>query len=168
MNKTYKIIKPIMLVIIILLAVIGAVSLYNAAYKQLMGTEYAFLFDYSTHEVIEENMSPDFNRGDLAIIKRDYIYSEGDTIIYNYKDSYRMGTITEHTAGKYVVSDKLNTTDPEYEITDTLIIGKTVSKIKNFAGIYNVITSTYMMIGIIIFIGAYFFLTMNEKPKTYI
>ena len=79
-----------------------------------------------------------------------------------------MGTITEHTAGKYVVSDKLNTTDPEYEITDALVIGKTVSKIKNFAGVYNVITSTYMMIGIIIFIGAYFFLTMNEKPKTYI
>ena len=47
-------------------------------------------------------------------------------------------------------------------------MGKTVSKIKNFAGVYNVITSTYMMIGIIIFIGAYFFLTMNEKPKTYI
>ena len=168
MNKTYKIIKPIMLVIIVLLAIIGALSLYNAAYKQLMSTEYAFLFDYSTHEVIEENMSPDFDRGDLAIIKRDYIYSEGDTIIYNYKDSYRMGTITEHTAGKYVVSDKLNTTDPEYEITDALVIGKTVSKIKNFAGVYNVITSTYMMIGIIIFIGAYFFLTMNEKPKTYI
>ena len=146
MNKTYKIIKPIMLVIIVLLAIIGALSLYNAAYKQLMSTEYAFLFDYSTHEVIEENMSPDFDRGDLAIIKRDYIY----------------------TAGKYVVSDKLNTTDPEYEITDALVLGKTVSKIKNFAGVYNVITSTYMMIGIIIFIGAYFFLTMNEKPKTYI
>lgn len=168
MNKTYKIIKPIMLVIIVLLAIIGALSLYNAAYKQLMSTEYAFLFDYSTHEVIEDNMSPDFERGDLAIIKRDYIYNEGDTIIYNYKGSYRMGTITEHTAGKYVVSDKLNTTDPEYEITDALVMAKTVSKIKNFAGIYNVVTSTYMMIGIIIFIGAYFFLTMNEKPKTYI
>ena len=58
--------------------------------------------------------------------------------------------------------------DGKYEITDALVMGKAVSKIKNFAGVYNVITSTYMMIGIIIFIGAYFFLTMNEKPKTYI
>lgn len=168
MNKAYKIIKPIMLIVIVLLGIIGILSLYNAMYKQLKGSDYAFLFDYSTHEVIEDNMSPTYNRGDLIIIKRDYIYNEGDNIVYNYNGNYRIATITSHTAGKYVLSDKLNTVDNEYEINDGLIIGKTVSNIKNFAKIYNILTSTYMMVAIIIFIGAYFFLTMNEKPKTYI
>ena len=68
MNKVYKIIKPIMLVIIVLLGVIALLSIYNAGYKQLTDSDYAFLFDYSSHEVNEENMAPDYNRGDLAII----------------------------------------------------------------------------------------------------
>lgn len=166
MNKVYKIIKPIMLVIIVLLGVIALLSIYNAGYKQLTNSDYAFLFDYSSHEVNEENMAPDYNRGDLAIIKRDYIYTEGDTIIYNYKNSYRIGIITEHIAGKYSVKDNINSVDNDYEITDNLVIGKVVSKVKGFANIYKVITSTYMMIAIIIFIGGYFFLTATDRPKS--
>lgn len=166
MNKVYKIIKPIMLVIIVLLGVIAILSIYNTGYKQLTDSDYAFLFDYSSHEVNEENMVPDYNRGDLAIIKRDYIYTEGDTIIYNYKGSYRIGIITEHVAGKYSVKDNINSVDSDYEITDELVIGKVVSKVKGFAGIYKVITSTYMMIAIIIFIGGYFFLTATDRPKS--
>lgn len=168
MNKAYSIVKPIMIVIIICLALIAILSIYNMGYKQLMGSDYAFLFDYSSHEVNEDNMTPDYKRGDLAIIKKDYIYNEGDNIIYNYKGSYRIGTIEEHIAGKYAVVDNTDTVDSEYEITDELVIGKIVGKINKFAGIYKVITSAYMMIAIIIFIGLYFFLTMNEKPKTYI
>ena len=168
MNKAYNIVKPIMIVIIICLALIAILSIYNMGYKQLMGSDYAFLLDYSSHEVNEDNMTPDYKRGDLAIIKKDYIYNEGENIIYNYKGSYRMATITEHISGKYTIEDKTDTVDKEYEITDELIIGKVVGKISKFAGIYKVITSAYMMIAIIIFIGGYFFLTMNEKPITYI
>ena len=113
MNKAYNIVKPIMIVIIICLALIAILSIYNMGYKQLMGSDYAFLLDYSSHEVNEDNMTPDYKRGDLAIIKKDYIYNEGENSTYNYKGSYRMATITEHISGKYTIEDKTDTVDNE-------------------------------------------------------
>ena len=88
MNKAYNIVKPIMIVIIICLALIAILSIYNMGYKQLMGSDYAFLLDYSSHEVNEDNMTPDLE--DYFIHSNQYT-DDGDYYLTppTFQDYYR-------------------------------------------------------------------------------
>ena len=65
-----KLIGPIKVVIILLVIVLGILAVYNIysfGYRLLLGTKYAYLGGYATHQVNEDNMAPDYKKGDMVI-----------------------------------------------------------------------------------------------------
>ena len=55
--------------------------------------------------------------------------------------------------------------DNNYEIYREDIIGKATFKISNFEGLYNILTSPFIILIILISTGFYFYLTVKGKIK---
>ena len=79
-----KLIGPTKVVVILLMIVLGILAVYNIysfGYRLLLGTKYAYLGGYATHQVNEDNMAPDYKKGDMVILKRNDVYKIDDTIL---------------------------------------------------------------------------------------
>ena len=103
-----KLIGPIKVVVILLMIVLGILAVYNIysfGYRLLLGTKYAYLGGYATHQVNEDNMAPDYKKGDMVILKRNDVYKIDDTILYNYHGSYRLAKVVDYSNGIYTITD---------------------------------------------------------------
>ncbi len=161
-----KLIGPIKVVVILLMIVLGILAVYNIysfGYRLLLGTKYAYLGGYATHQVNEDNMAPDYKKGDMVILKRNDVYKIDDTILYNYHGSYRLAKVVDYSNGIYTIADNLNSIEDGYTVTDEMIIGFTTETFKDFGAIYSIITSPLSIVFFILAIGGYFFLTLGDR-----
>lgn len=164
--KLKKLIGPVKVVVLFLIVILGILAAYNIysfGYRLLLGTKYAYLGGYATHEVKEDNMAPQYKKGDMVILKRNDVYKIDDTILYNYHGSYRLAKVVDYSNGIYTITDNLNSIDSGYTVTDEMIIGYTTETFKEFGMIYSIITSPLSIVFFMIAIGGYFFLTLGDR-----
>ena len=109
--KLKKLIGPVKVVVLLLIVILGVLAAYNIysfGYRLLLGTKYAYLGGYATHQVNEDNMAPEYKKGDLVILKKNDIYKIDDTILYSYHGSYRLAKVVDYSNGIYTITDNLN------------------------------------------------------------
>ena len=161
-----KMIGPLKIVVLLLMVILGVLAAYNIysfGYRLLLGTKYAYLGGYATHQVNEDNMAPEYKKGDLVILKKNDIYKIDDTILYSYHGSYRLAKVVDYSNGIYTITDNLNSIEDGYTVNDKMIIGYTVESYKNYSLIYSIITSPLSIVFFMLAIGGYFFLTLGDR-----
>ena len=161
-----KMIGPLKIVVLLLMVILGVLAAYNIysfGYRLLLGTKYAYLGGYATHQVNEDNMAPDYKKGDMDILKRNDVYKIDDTILYDYHGSYRLAKVVDYSNGIYTITDNLNSIEDGYTVNDKMIIGYTVESYKNYGLIYSIITSPLSIVFFMLAIGGYFFLTLGDR-----
>lgn len=163
MKNDTKVIKSTLLIILSILGIFLIYDIYCYMIGILKDTNYPFLFGYTTHNVIENNMTPDINKNDLLIIKKQDYYTSDDIVLFTSNGSNRIGFIKDTTKGKYIIQDNINSINEDFIITDNDIIGKEIKNIKSFAKIFNFLTSGYMIVIILIFVGLYIFTTIKDR-----
>lgn len=155
--------KIIVVFLMILLGILAAYSIYSLMYELLTGSKYAYIMNYSTHEVNETNMSPDYNIGDLIILKKNNTYKIGDVVLYNFHGSYRLGKINDYKNNAYVLTDNIDSVSDDYKVTSEMIVGFVTNNLIGFGTIYSIITGPLSIIFFIVTIAGYFFLTLGER-----
>lgn len=161
-----KLIGPLKIVVLLLMLVLGILAAYNIysfGYKLLLGTKYAYLGGYATHQVNEDNMAPDYKKGDMVILKKNNIYKIDDTILYSYHGSFRLAKVLDYSNGIYTITDNLDSIETGYRVTDDMIIGYVTDTLRDFSAIYSVITSPLSIVFFMLAIGGYFFLTLGDR-----
>lgn len=161
-----KMIGPLKIVVLLLMVILGVLAAYNIysfGYRLLLGTKYAYLGGYATHQVNEDNMAPDYKKGDMVILKRNDVYKIDDTILYNYHGSYRLAKVVDYSNGIYTITDNLNSIEDGYTVNDKMIIGYIIDSYKNYGLIYSIITSPLSIVFFMLAIGGYFFLTLGDR-----
>ena len=161
-----KMIGPLKIVVLLLMVILGVLAAYNIysfGYRLLLGTKYAYLGGYATHQVNEDNMAPEYKKGDLVILKKNDIYKIDDTILYSYHGSYRLEKVVDYSNGIYTITDNLNSIEDGYTVNDKMIIGYAVESYKNYGLIYSIITSPLSIVFFMLAIGGYFFLTLGDR-----
>ena len=161
-----KMIGPLKIVVLLLMVILGVLAAYNIysfGYRLLLGTKYAYLGGYATHQVTEDNMAPEYKKGDLVILKKNDIYKIDDTILYSYHGSYRLAKVVDYSNGIYTITDNLNSIEDGYTVNDKMIIGYAVESYKNYGLIYSIITSPLSIVFFMLAIGGYFFLTLGDR-----
>ena len=161
-----KMIGPLKIVVLLLMVILGVLAAYNIysfGYRLLLGTKYAYLGGYATHQVNEDNMAPEYKKGDLVILKKNDIYKIDDTILYSYHGSYRLAKVVDYSNGIYTITDNLNSIEDGYTVNDKMIIGYAVESYKNYGLIYSIITSPLSIVFFMLAIGGYFFLTLGDR-----
>ena len=164
--KLKKLIGPVKVVVLLLIVILGVLAAYNIysfGYRLLLGTKYAYLGGYATHQVNEDNMAPEYKKGDLVVLKKNDIYKIDDTILYSYHGSYRLAKVVDYSNGIYTITDNLNSIEDGYTVNDKMIIGYTVESYKNYGLIYSIITSPLSIVFFMLAIGGYFFLTLGDR-----
>lgn len=155
--------KIVVLLLIVILGVLAAYNIYSFGYRLLLGTKYAYLGGYATHQVNEDNMAPEYKKGDLVVLKKNDIYKIDDTILYSYHGSYRLAKVVDYSNGIYTITDNLNSIEDGYTVNDKMIIGYITDSYKNFDLIYSIITSPLSIVFFMLAIGGYFFLTLGDR-----
>ena len=161
-----KMIGPLKIVVLLLMVILGVLAAYNIysfGYRLLLGTKYAYLGGYATHQVNEDNMAPEYKKGDLVILKKNDIYKIDYTILYSYHGSYRLAKVVDYSNGIYTITDNLNSIEDGYTVNDKMIIGYAVESYKNYGLIYSIITSPLSIVFFMLAIGGYFFLTLGDR-----
>ena len=161
-----KMIGPLKIVVLLLMVILGVLAAYNIysfGYRLLLGTKYAYLGGYATHQFNEDNMAPEYKKGDLVILKKNDIYKIDDTILYSYHGSYRLAKVVDYSNGIYTITDNLNSIEDGYTVNDKMIIGYAVESYKNYGLIYSIITSPLSIVFFMLAIGGYFFLTLGDR-----
>ena len=161
-----KMIGPLKIVVLLLMVILGVLAAYNIysfGYRLLLGTKYAYLGGYATHQVNEDNMAPEYKKGDLVILKKNDIYKIDDTMLYSYHGSYRLAKVVDYSNGIYTITDNLNSIEDGYTVNDKMIIGYAVESYKNYGLIYSIITSPLSIVFFMLAIGGYFFLTLGDR-----
>lgn len=161
-----KMIGPLKIVVLLLMVILGVLAAYNIysfGYRLLLGTKYAYLGGYATHQVNEDNMAPEYKKGDLVILKKNDVYKIDDTILYSYHGSYRLAKVVDYSNGIYTITDNLNSIEDGYTVNDKMIIGYITDSYKNYGLIYSIITSPLSIVFFMLAIGGYFFLTLGDR-----
>ncbi|MGM9875345.1 MAG: S24/S26 family peptidase [Bacilli bacterium] len=161
-----KMIGPLKIVVLLLMVILGVLAAYNIysfGYRLLLGTKYAYLGGYATHQVNEDNMAPEYKKGDLVILKKNDVYKIDDIILYSYHGSYRLAKVVDYSNGIYTITDNLNSIEDGYTVNDKMIIGYITDSYKNYGLIYSIITSPLSIVFFMLAIGGYFFLTLGDR-----
>lgn len=160
-----KVINVLIVFVIILLALICALSIYKIGFGLVSQNDISTIGGYSDYLVMEDLMEPTINKYDLVIVKKYDSYSEGDIILYEYAtSSHKLGKVKDSNRYYYTVEDR--STGPEgFQTPRETAVGKIIIRLKNFYKIYNTITSPVFVVLLIGIIALYFYLNIKGKVK---
>ncbi len=155
MKRVNPWIKVVMTVIIALMLVIFAYTLYCIVYRAASESDFAYFLGYTTFVNKEDNMGPDYKTNDLVILQKDdFYYSTNEVVLYNFNSSYRLGRINKATSSKYYIGD--NTSEDEVIIEGDKIIGRATKSLGGMGGLFGILTSIPAMIVIVLTTLIYF------------
>ena len=120
-GKFTSFIKPIILLICLIIFVFVLLNIYSSIYKILNDTNYAYFFNNTLFLVNNDNYSPDYKKNDYLLLNKKKYYFEGDRVVYESNNSYRISRVINYSSGTYTIVDKNNNYS---RIDDTMIIGK--------------------------------------------
>ena len=138
-NPTVRVVIGIILAIMI---VFLAYTIYCAVYKVSTKSNFAYLGDYTTYINLEDNLSPDYSKDDLIIGKKETYYTTGQVVIYEYESSYRLGYVVKTSTSKYYLGNSLNESSDKLIITtQDKIVGSAYKRIPAIGGLFKLLTS---------------------------
>lgn len=165
MRTMDKIGQTIINLLIGLIIVIAAFTLYSFISLEVMNKDYVSIFGYTYFEVASGSMAPTINKEDMVIVKLNSNYQEEDIITYKLNEDFithrviRIDTKTITTKG-----DANNTKDTP--ISKDSILGKVVFVIPNFGIWKKVFMSPKVLILLIITFTLFSFtFSYNTKSK---
>lgn len=153
MGKSNGATKGIIGIVIIIALIIFAYTLYCVVYRAAKESDFAYLGDYTTYILKEDNMKPDYSNGDLLILRRDTYYTTGDAVVFNRNNNYRLAKVTATTSSKVLIDDNIGSIDIK-DTTKEDIAGTVVFRLGGFGKIFKALTSVYSMviIGVIVLV----------------
>ena len=148
-----------------LIIIVAAFTLYSYVALEVLDKDYVSLFGYTYFEVASGSMTPTINKEDMVIVKLNSDYKQEDIVTYNLNGDFithrvkRIDTSTVTTKG-----DANNTKDAP--ISKDSILGKVVCIIPNFGIWKRVLLSPKVLILLIITFTLFSFtFSYNTKAK---
>jgi hypothetical protein len=124
-----------------------AYTIYCVVYRASNESDFAYLGDYTTFVNTEDNLSPDYEKNDLIIVRRENYYSMSQVVVYKLNASYRLGKIVKTTTSKYYIADSMNTDlDQLQEFKYDDIVGSVYTRIAGVGAIFKFLTSVASLI----------------------
>ncbi|MBQ4262929.1 MAG: hypothetical protein IJB83_01625 [Bacilli bacterium] len=140
-----------------ILSVLAFLGIYKNIMTLLNPDKIVSFLGYTDYIVVNDGYN-EYDKGDLALIKLNDVYNDSDYILFYYQSNVFFGKIINNNGNIYNI-------DNNYEIYREDIIGKATFKISNFEGLYNILTSPFIILFILISTGFYFYLTVKGKIK---
>lgn len=148
-----------------LIIIVAAFTLYSYVALEVLDKDYVSFFGYTYFEVASGSMAPTINKEDMVIVKLNSDYKQEDIVTYNLNGDFithrvkRIDTSTVTTKG-----DANNTKDAP--ISKDSILGKVVCIIPNFGIWKRVLLSPRVLILLIITFTLFSFtFSYNTKAK---
>ena len=148
-----------------LIIIVAAFTLYSYVALEVLDKDYVSFFGYTYFEVASGSMAPTINKEDMVIVKLNSDYKQEDIVTYNLNGDFithrvkKIDTSTVTTKG-----DANNTKDAP--ISKDSILGKVVAIIPNFGIWKRVLLSPKVLILLIITFTLFSFtFSYNTKAK---
>ena len=159
-----KIGKIIINILIGLIIIIAAFTLYSFVALEMMDKDYVSIFGYTYFEVASGSMSPTINKEDMVIVKLNDEYEQEDIVTYMLNGDFithrvkRIDTSTITTKG-----DANNTKDAP--VSKDSVLGKVVLIIPKF-GIWKKVFLTPKVLILLIITFTLFSFTFSYNTKS--
>ena len=144
-----KIVNIILDVLIVLLAIILLITIYNNIQIKILGNDYASFFGNSVFEVQTGSMEPEISTGDWIIVKYDKNIELNDIVTFEHKGQYITHRVIESYNGTYVTKGDANSAK-DAPISKDKIIGKVTKVLPHFGILRKTIFNPIVLMFLII------------------
>ena len=144
-----KIVNIILDVLIVLLAIILLITIYNNIQIKILGNDYASFFGNSVFEVQTGSMEPKISAGDWIIVKYDKNIELNDIVTFEHKGQYITHRVIESYNGTYVTKGDANSAK-DAPISKDKIIGKVTKVLPHFGILRKTIFNPIVLMFLII------------------
>lgn len=144
-----KIVNIILDVLIVLLAIILLITIYNNIQIKILGNDYASFFGNSVFEVQTGSMEPEISAGDWIIVKYDKNIELNDIVTFEHKGQYITHRVIESYNGTYVTKGDANSAK-DAPISKDKIIGKVTKVLPHFGILRKTIFNPIVLMFLII------------------
>jgi hypothetical protein len=147
MKKGNPAVGVVIAVILGIMLLFMAYTIYCVVYKASRDSDFAYLGDYTTYINEEDNLAPEYSKGDLITVRRETYYSTSQVIVYKSAGSYRMGKVVMTSTSKYYVGDSMSAKgDDLKEITYDEIVGSANKNLGGIGAVFTFLTSPIAMV----------------------
>lgn len=144
-----KIVNIILDVLIVLLAIILLITIYNNIQIKILGNDYASFFGNSVFEVQTGSMEPEISAGDWIIVKYEKNIQLNDIVTFEHKGQYITHRVIESYNGTYVTKGDANSAK-DAPISKDKIIGKVTKVLPHFGILRKTIFNPIVLMFLII------------------
>ena len=144
-----KIVNIILDVLIVLLAIILLITIYNNIQIKILGNDYASFFGNSVFEVQTGSMEPEISAGDWIIVKYEKNIQLNDIVTFEHKGQYITHRVIEAYNGTYVTKGDANSAK-DAPISKDKIIGKVTKVLPHFGILRKTIFNPIVLMFLII------------------
>ena len=144
-----KIVNIILDILIVLLAIILLITIYNNIQIKILGNDYASFFGNSVFEVQTGSMEPEISAGDWIIVKYDKNIELNDVVTFEHKGQYITHRVIESYNGTYVTKGDANSAKDQ-PISKDKIIGKVTKVLPHFGILRKTIFNPIVLMFLII------------------
>lgn len=144
-----KIVNIILDILIVLLAIILLITIYNNIQIKILGNDYASFFGNSVFEVQTGSMEPEISAGDWIIVKYEKNIQLNDIVTFEHKGQYITHRVIEAYNGTYVTKGDANSAK-DAPISKDKIIGKVTKVLPHFGLLRKTIFNPIVLMFLII------------------
>ena len=144
-----KIVNIILDILIVLLAIILLITIYNNIQIKILGNDYASFFGNSVFEGQTGSMEPEISAGDWIIVKYDKNIELNDLVTFEHKGQYITHRVIESYNGTYVTKGDANSAK-DAPISKDKIIGKVTKVLPHFGILRKTIFNPIVLMFLII------------------
>ena len=159
-----KIIDIVLDILIVLFAIILAISIYSNIQIKILGNKYSSFFGYSTFEVQTGSMADTINVGDWIIVKKSKNIRLDDIVTYQKKGQFITHRVIEAYKGTYITKGDANNSKDE-AINQDQIVGKVVKILPGFGLIRKTIFNPIVLIALIITLYLFGYALKGSKKE---
>ena len=142
-----RIMGIIQAIIIISYIIILSALAFTYINKYIYHKDYATVLDYAYFPIYDDDMSPIYKAGDIALVyTKDGTYNIGDIICYKYGNGYKTDSIE---GLKYTA--KGNNDNLVHNINYGAIVGKAKFSLKSMYKIFKVMINPFVIVSILLF-----------------
>lgn len=121
-----RLVKFIQILLLSLLGLILALSLWQAAARVLLHQNPPYLFGYAQLTVLSGSMEPAFSAGDFLIIHRETAYAVGEVVTFRDEGALTTHRIVENGPEGFITKGDYNNAPDSEPVPAERIVGKVV------------------------------------------
>ena len=143
-----KIIDIVLDILIVVFAIILAISIYSNIQVKVLGNAYSSFFGYSVFEVQTGSMADTINVGDWIVVKKSKNIRLDDIITYEKNGQFITHRVIEAYKGTYITKGDANNGKDE-AVNESQIVGKVVKILPELGIIRKTIFNPVVLIALI-------------------